>query len=80
MCLVLRMHTCHLLSTHQSLWLEETRSMVTARAFAWTHFPCLSFSLLLSFLFIFILSAFGSCFMGSSRLSLNFSVLPLAVV
>lgn len=45
MCLVLRMHTCHLLSTHQSPWLEETGSMVTARAFAWTHFPCLSSSL-----------------------------------
>lgn len=38
-------HTGHLLPTHQSLCLVENRSVVMPRAFAWTHFPCLHFSL-----------------------------------
>lgn len=83
-------HTCHLLSTHQSLWLEETRSMVTARAFAWTHFPCLSFSLAVAQFSVYLhpvcfwlsphslssssASSRLSCFMGSSRHCLSTSV------
>lgn len=55
-------HAGHLLSTHQTCgWRGIGVSVVTPRAFAWTHFPCLFFFFsYCSVLFIFILSAFDS--------------------
>lgn len=77
------------------LWMEEDGSVVTPRAFAWTHFPCLFFSLaialfclsssclLLTLLFpVFLLSLFPTLLLHGLilTLSLNFCVLSLAVV
>lgn len=68
-------HTGHLLSAYLSLWLEENRNVVTPRAFAWTHFPFLSFSLAIAQLSVYLHPTcfWLPCSLSSSSASSRFS-------